>query len=141
MESPFTNDMFSMVYKAFKRLYPEKDCNCQWQPAQMTSADGKNVLGLTTYGDDGNVYVDISTNLKVVDAIEILAHELAHVAVGEEVEPHGEEWEEAFDAIHNEFDKIGNEMFDDDGVPVTVVSGKEYVRDSVIEGEDNDKMQ
>lgn len=130
METPFINDMFAIVYKAFKRLYPDKDCRCQWNPEKMIAEDGKEVLGITTFGDDGETYVDISTTLTVVDAIEILAHELAHVAVGEKAEPHGKEWEEAFDAIHSEFNKIGSEMFEDDpGTPVDVVSGKAYVRE------------
>ena len=129
MKTPFINDMFSMVYQAFKNLYPDKECDCQWQPETMTDEDGTEVLGITTYGDDGSVFIDISANLKVADAVEILAHELAHVAVGKEAEPHGQEWEDAFDAIHNEFDRIGNEMFCDEGVGVDVISGKEYVRD------------
>ena len=129
MKTPFINDMFSMVYQAFKNLYPGKECECQWQPEKMTDEDGTEVLGITTYGDDGSVYVDISASLKVADAVEILAHELAHVAVGEKAEPHGKEWEDAFDSIHNEFNRIGEEMFDDKGVGIPVTSGKEYVRE------------
>ena len=127
MESPFINDMFSMVYKAFKNLYPDKEAECQWHPEIPKNEDGDEVLGVTTYADDGAIYVDISANLRVVDAVEILAHELAHVAVGES-EAHGEAWEKAFDAIHNEFDRIGNEMFDDEGTAVDVVTGKAYVK-------------
>ncbi len=72
----------------------------------------------------------ITKELRVADAVEILAHELAHVAVGSD-EEHGKAWEEAFDAIHNEFDRIGNEMFGtDDAVAVDVVSGKAYTREN-----------
>ena len=49
MESPFLNDMYAMVYQAFKKLYPDKECQCQWQPEKMTAEDGKEVLGLTTW--------------------------------------------------------------------------------------------
>ena len=117
MESPFINDMFAMVYKAFKNLYPDKEAECQWQP----------IIPKNEHADDGSIYVDISANLRVVDAVETLAHELAHVAVGAR-EAHGEAWEKAFDAIHNEFDRIGNEMFGDEGTAVDVVSGKAHVK-------------
>ena len=130
MNTPFVNDMFSMVYQAFKNLYPDKECECQWQPEKMTDEDGAEVFGITTYGDNGEIFVDISAHLKVVDAVEILAHELAHVAVGADAN-HGKAWEDAFDAIHNEFNRIGDEMFDDNGgVAVDVVSGKAYVREN-----------
>lgn len=130
MNTPFVNDMFSMVYQAFKNLYPDKECECQWQPKKMTDEDGAEVLGITTYGDNGEIFVDISAHLKVVDAVEILAHELAHVAVGADAK-HEKAWEDAFNAIHNEFNRIGDEMFDDNGgVAVDVVSGKAYVREN-----------
>ena len=129
MESPFVNDMFSLVWIAFKNLYPDKDCKCQWVPELEKDDDGEQPIGVTTFADDGNIYVDIVATLPVADAVEIFAHELAHVAVGE-YENHGEAWEEAFDKIHAEFDRVGNEMFGDSGKAVDVISGKEYVRDS-----------
>jgi len=128
METPFTNDMFSMVWRAFKNLYPDKDCKCQWVPELEKSEDGKEVFGLTTFTDNGNVYVDIVATLAVTDAIEIFAHELAHVAAGEE-EDHGKAWEEAFDKIFEEYNRIGDEEFDVHN-PVDVVSGKAYVREN-----------
>ena len=128
MKGPFINDMFSMVYRAFKNLYPDKECECQWVPECEKAEDGHNVLGVTTFTDDGKVYVDISAQLKVVDAVEIFAHELAHVAVGEN-EDHGEEWEKAFDAIFDEYNRIGNEEFDAHP-SVEVTSGKAYTREN-----------
>ena len=123
MESPFSNDPFAMVYQAFKNLYPDKDCVCVWQPEEIKDDDGHDFCGMTTFADD-EVIVDISVRLPVADAIETLAHELAHVAAGEQ-EAHGEKWEAAFDAIHAEFDRIGNEMFgEDSGVAVEVSDGK-----------------
>lgn len=123
MESPFSNDPFAMVYQAFKNLYPDKDCVCVWQPEEIKDDAGHDFCGMTTFAD-GEVIVDISVRLPVADAIETLAHELAHVAAGEQ-EAHGEKWEAAFDAIHAEFDRIGNEMFgEDSGVAVQVADGK-----------------
>ena len=131
MESPFANDMFSIVWQAFKNLYPDKDCKCQWVPELEKCDDGEQPLGVTTFADNGEVYVDIVATLPVTDAIEILAHELAHVAVGA-TEDHGKAWEEAFDKIHAEFDRIGDEMFGDPYDPILVTSGKEYIRDKEI---------
>ena len=124
MISPFTNDPFSMVYKAFQNLYPGKECVIYWQPEEMKDDEGNGYVGMTHFADDGKITIEISVRMFIGDAVETLAHELAHVAVGAE-EEHGEEWEKAFDSIHEEFDRIGNEMFgEDSGVAVEVSDGK-----------------
>ena len=129
MFSPFVNDMFSMVYYAFDRLYPGKPVRIWWNANIPNAEDGAQRVGLTSFNEDGTIDVDIDALLPVADAVEILAHELAHVAAGED-EGHGEKWEQAFDAIHAEFNRIGNELFPDDpGTAVNVQSGKDYVRD------------
>lgn len=142
MLSPFVNDMFSMVYMAFDSLYPGKPVRIWWNANIPNAEDGAERAGLTSWNEDGTIDVDISAKLTVADAVEILAHELAHVAAGEN-EGHGEKWEQAFDAIHAEFDRIGNDLFPDDpGTPVKVQSGKDYVRDEergeTIEKSDSD---
>lgn len=128
--TPFRNDMFSMVYEAFEKLFPGKGVRGIWWNADIPkAADGTERVGLTSWNEDGTIDVDISAKLTVADAVEILAHELAHVAAGEN-EGHGEKWEQAFDAIHAEFDRIGNDLFPDDpGTSVNVQSGKDYIRD------------
>ena len=125
MDSPFGNDMFTLVYRAFKNLYPDKECDCQWVPELEPAEDGCEILGLTTFSED-SALVEISAQLRIVDAVEIFAHELAHVAVGSDAD-HGPEWEAAFDSIFNEYDRIGFEEFPvHDTVEIT--SGKDYVR-------------
>ena len=42
--------------------------------------------------------------------VETFAHELAHVAVGVEHE-HDSVWEEAFDKIFAEYNRIGEELY------------------------------
>lgn len=127
--TPFRNDMFSMVYAAFEKLFPGKSVRIWWNLDIPKAQDDEERIGLTSFNEDGTIDVDISARLPVVDAVEILAHELAHVASGED-EEHGEIWEHAFDDIHSEFDRIGNEMFPEDpGTAVDVKSGKDYVRD------------
>lgn len=110
--APFQNDMFAMVWGAFKKLYPDKDCEVYWEPQIRDEEGGKPVYGLTDFADDGSVAVFVKPSLAVADAVEILAHELAHVAVGVEHD-HDEVWQEAFDKIYEEYNRIGSQMFPD----------------------------
>ena len=110
--APFQNDMFAMVWSAFKKLYPDKDCEIYWEPQIRDEEDGKPVYGLTDFADDGSVAVFVKPSLEVADAVEILAHELAHVAVGVE-HGHDEAWQGAFDKIFEEYNRIGSQMFPD----------------------------
>lgn len=110
MESPFKNDPFAMIYQAFKRLYPDKQCEIWWDVPQDEEVD-KEAYGVTNFPDGGNIpQVFVYPNYPVHQQTEILAHELAHVAVGPEHE-HDEVWKAAFDAIHEEYGRIGAELF------------------------------
>lgn len=111
METPFVNDIFALIWRAFKKLYPKKECECFWEPNIRKEEGGTEVYGLTDFGDDGIISVFVTPELKVMDAAEILAHELAHVAVGHEC-GHNVQWEKAFDNIFNEYNKIGNQLFE-----------------------------
>lgn len=108
METPFENDPFSIVWKAFKKLYPDKNCKCFLVPE--IESDENEAFGCTEFWEDGNIVVFVKATLSICDAAEILAHELAHVAVGEN-EGHGEAWEKAFDDIHKEYERIGETIF------------------------------
>lgn len=110
MESPFANDPFSLVWKAFKNLYPGKGCEVQWQPGIQDDELSEQGYGFTEFHDDGSILVVVDANLQVSNAVEVLAHELAHVAVGIENE-HGAAWETAFDAIFQEYGRIAKELF------------------------------
>lgn len=106
--SPFTNDPFALVYMAFKNLYPDKNCECFFG-----GVSGNEHYGETVFEENGHVTVYINETLTIRNAIEILAHELAHVAVGETEETHGKEWEEAFEAIFKEYERIVSNLFID----------------------------
>lgn len=111
MESPFMNDPLALVWKAFRRLYPDARVDEIWYDNEdLKDDDGQSVYGYTNFADDGTVQVIVSSNLDLEATTEILAHELAHAAMGTNV-GHSREWEEAFTAIHEEFEKIGDEMF------------------------------
>lgn len=116
LETPFLNDVFSIVWIAFKNLYPDKHCVCYWETDIRESEDGRKPYGLTDFGDDGIVSVFVSADLRIQDAAEILAHELAHVAVGCDAD-HGPEWENAFDAIHAEYNRICADVVEGGAAP------------------------
>lgn len=112
METPFSNDMFAFVFQAFKNLYPDKECECQW--VHRIKDGEEEAFGATTFDDDGKVYVAISAEVPVVNATEVFVHELAHVAVGID-KGHGKEWEEAFSEICNEYERILEKIEQEEG--------------------------
>lgn len=130
MRTPFKNDTFSLVWKAFKNLYPDKDCKCYWDVIEDKTEDGHEVYGCTYFGTDEGVTVVVTPTLPICDATEIFAHELAHVAVGSN-EEHSNAWKAAFDAIFTEYNRIGDEMFPGE-TRIEVVDGKAYVRDEEV---------
>ena len=106
MNRVFANDPFARVCKYFKLLFPAKKVVCLWTE-HLEDEKGETVYGVTIFPKEGsgtNVVPEIfiSAELTVKDAAEILAHELAHVAVGCD-EGHGEAWEKAFEAIHRAY--------------------------------------
>ena len=111
MITPFVNDIFALIWQAFKNLYPDKECECFWEPQIREAENGNEVFGLTDFGEDGSVVVFVRPDLEVAIAGEILAHELAHVAVGVDHE-HDEAWENAFEAIFQEYNRIGDSLFE-----------------------------
>jgi hypothetical protein len=133
MNTPFKNDPLAIVWMAFQRLYPDKTCTVEYD-AEITDDDGERVYGLTTFCDDGKVYVTIDAGQAVCNAVETLAHELAHVAVGADVE-HGSKWEKAFDAIYEEYIKIGNELMPGSRAVVVEIIGETV---KVKDGGDDD---
>lgn len=106
---PFIFDPFAIAWTAFKRLYPEKNPTVFWHEDYPETEGEELVYGFTDFQENGEIYVCVSSQLRVLDAIEVLCHELAHVAVGSEDE-HGSAWENAFDAIHDEYNAIAEKL-------------------------------
>lgn len=109
LQTPFSNDPFSLVWEAFKNLYPGREFKAFYDQHQSDQHDEE--YGFTHFPNDGStpsvfIYAEHSINIQV----ETFAHELAHVAVGPEHE-HDDVWEAAFDAIFKEYNLIGDEMF------------------------------
>ena len=105
MERYFENDPFARVLRAFAVLFPGRPFRCEWGEG-LTDVVGDEVYGTTDFFDDGRIpIITIDCNLRVKDAVEVLAHELAHVAAGIGA-GHGSAWEAAFELIHKEYCEI-----------------------------------
>lgn len=99
----FKNSPFEILEQAFKELYPDKKYTAYLSPG-LQDEDGEEVFGYTDFGAEEPI-VMIDAGLGAIEATEISAHELAHVAAGKEA-GHGEEWEKAFDAIYDRYHEI-----------------------------------
>lgn len=104
------NCPLSIVAEAFKKLYPNIEYEAFFETQIRDEEDGTKVYGLTDFGDDGSIFIFIDADLSIKNATEIFAHELAHAAVGIG-HGHDEEWEKAFDDIFEEYNTIGDMLF------------------------------
>lgn len=107
--TPFDNDPSAIVWQAFENLYPGKKCHCTLYP-NLSGDDESNAYGLTNFCEDGEIFVYVDPTVGFENIPEILAHELAHVAVGIAAE-HGPAWEKAFDALNKEYFRLCDEEF------------------------------
>lgn len=104
------NNPFDMVEEAFNNLYPNKSYRA-YIDTDVKDDKGEPVFGATLFPEDGSEpTVFISADLILSDSVEILAHELAHVAAGVDV-GHGEMWDYEFEKIFKEYNRIGIERF------------------------------
>lgn len=105
--SPFANDPFALVCQAYKNLY---DKPFQAFFDQHEDDEHKEEYGFTHFVDGEIPKIIIFAEHPVNVCVETFAHELAHVAVGVEHE-HDEVWNDAFDKIFAEYNRLGEEMF------------------------------
>lgn len=123
MASPFQNDPTAIVALAFKELYPDVDYCAQLVP-DLADENGNPAYGLTIFPEDGSTpIVCISAKVPISAEPELLAHELAHVATGENA-GHGPEWKAAEEAIANKYDEILKAMIPSEGLEVSVTPHK-----------------
>ena len=108
----FINDPFHVVYQAFKELYPDKECEILFDYNVETTDTHERVKGVTIFPDDGSIpQIRIDCEQTIDQISGILAHELAHVALGKpewddrELD-HGEDFEKVLDAIFDRFNEL-----------------------------------
>lgn len=97
----FINDPFYVLDKIFRDLYPNKDYIAQLAP-HIEDENGIEVFGETCFPESGLPVITISTRLTINDAIEVFAHELAHIAATLEV-GHGAVWDEIETELQERF--------------------------------------
>lgn len=108
----FVNDPFHVIYQAFKDLYPDKECEILFDYNVETTDTHERVKGVTIFPDDGSIpQIRIDCEQTIDQISGILAHELAHVALGkpdwEDRElDHGEDFEKVLDAIFDRFNEL-----------------------------------
>lgn len=90
----FINSPFAILDEAFRSLYPDKKYKACIEPS-IKDDEGNRVFGFTQFSKGETPVIAISAELNIMDATEIFAHELAHVAAGEGA-GHGERWDEEF---------------------------------------------
>lgn len=92
-------DPFADVVRAFRKLYPHRSVEIAMQPIP-----GKR-LGEASFGRGHVPFVTVDPRQSYIGCIDILAHELAHVAAGAK-KGHGKQWLNAYDAIRDEYHAI-----------------------------------
>ena len=117
----FKNCPFQMLDVCFKRLFPDVKYEAYFQP-ELKDDEGNEVYGLTTFTDDGEIEILVGLQLSINDTVETFAHELAHAAVGAD-HGHDDVWAKAFDDLFDEYNRIGDEMFDSN---INAPSGADY---------------
>lgn len=105
----FVNSPFEILDESFRNLYPKKEYKACFEP-ELEDEKGNTVYGFTQFNDGETPVIAISAELTIKDAVEIFAHELAHVAAGAGA-GHGKKWKQEFEKIFHEYHRIGREKF------------------------------
>lgn len=78
----FINSPFAILDEAFRSLYPDKKYKACIEPS-IKDDEGNRVFGFTQFSKGETPVIAISAELNIMDATEIFAHELAHVAAAQ----------------------------------------------------------
>lgn len=116
-------DPISLVIEAANHLYPEAEAKIVWT-SELDGGDGtEEWYGVTVFPDDEStpvIVINLETPMEGV--AETIAHEIAHIVAGEAVR-HGKAWDEAFEAIQNEYASRFLALAQEAGCDVTVHEG------------------
>lgn len=106
----FAFNPFELLLSLFEYHWPDKHALIDFvvRIEEPDSDEEHGCAGCTSF-DDEPPRIGISKNVPLEHAVEVLAHELAHVAVGYD-ESHGVAWQAAFAKIHEEYQKAVAEI-------------------------------
>jgi hypothetical protein len=101
---PILFEPFSTILEAFQGLYPEA-------AVPVVRVQPTRHLGAVVHpGDGSDPWIELSPDLPLVGACDILCHELAHLAAStgweDQVSAHGPEWQAAYAAIVAEYERL-----------------------------------
>jgi len=95
-------DPIQVIIDIFEQRHPKKKVIVQYVQGMKEKADA---YGETFFPNDGGIpIVSIDVEISIIGAIDVLAHELAHVAIGPDGK-HGEKWDNEYTEINNSFHK------------------------------------
>lgn len=98
-------DPVSILLEAFNNLFEDKDAIIQYDP-KIRKRFIFGYWGVTFFPDDGGVpIISVSPHLPLNHTIEIIAHELSHVAAGYN-QHHNKVWADCFEKLHLEHNRI-----------------------------------
>ena len=97
---------FQVILDVFNEQYPGFDCQVNFV---SNLYDKEGAYGVAEMLDDGGWIVAIDVETPIDGAIEVLAHELAHVAAGPS-DNHGKKWNRIFTKINDGFNIKSCEM-------------------------------
>lgn len=112
-------DPFHIILDAVNDLFPGVDAGISFQtpdqfqelydrlaPIKGKKVPGKDLCGFCVWDADGKTpLIVVNQNIPCFAAVEIIAHEVAHLVAGPEAE-HGKEWEKVFKKIRKHYGKL-----------------------------------
>ena len=103
-------DPVTELLKIFEKRYPDKNATL----VLAGDVEGHGNLGETWFGENGEIIIQISIEQTLPQMLDIIAHELAHVAIGPE-EDHGEKWQSVYDWLWKEWDEYVDKQMKEHG--------------------------
>jgi len=97
---------YEVLLQAVKNLYGDFNVHIEFDASFRKRFVFFGHWGETCFPDDnGPPTIKVSAHLPVIHSLEIIAHELAHVIAGQSA-GHNREWEEIFEKIYKEWEKL-----------------------------------
>lgn len=94
-------DPIKTVIDIFEKKYPHQECIVEFVIGMHKSS---KAYGETVWNDEG-IFIQIDCETPMTGVVEVLAHELAHVAAGHD-NGHNHIWKKEFDDIHKKYNEF-----------------------------------
>jgi hypothetical protein len=91
------------LISVFEELYPNKDATIGFVEFSVEDSDGCSFLSYTLFPEDGiipEIYISLQAPMETLP--ELIAHELAHVVIGND-SSHDDDWDLVFGRIYTSY--------------------------------------